>query len=98
MTYQVLCTFDLKNASRADYATAYSELSKLGFSHTVQGSSRVVALPTTTVIGSFGGVNAAGVRDDLRARIVQAFAAQGFKFEVFVSVGGPDHTWGSHTN
>lgn len=97
MSFQVLCTFDLKNASRADYVTAYSELAKLGFSHTVQGANRVVTLPTTTVIGTFNGSSAGSVRDDLRTRIVQAFTSQGFKFEVFVSVGGPDHTWGSQT-
>lgn len=97
MSYQVLCTFDLKNASRADYVTAYAELAKLGFSHAVQGTNRVVTLPTTTVIGTFDGANASSVRDELRGRIVQTFTAHGFKFEIFVSVGGPNHTWGSHT-
>lgn len=97
MNFQALCTFDLKNASRADYVTAYSELAKLGFGHTVQGASRVVSLPTTTVIGTFTGSSAATVRDNLRGRVVQAFSAQGFKFEIFIAVGGGDHTWGSHT-
>ena len=34
MTYQVFCTFDLKNASSEDYKNAYADLAAIGLSET----------------------------------------------------------------
>jgi hypothetical protein len=96
MSYQALCSFDLKNATYDDYQNAYADLAVLGFRHTAQGGTGAVILPTTTVIGEFTSASAASARDDLRAKVVRAFNARGFSSEVFIAVGGQDHTWGSH--
>lgn len=44
MTYLVLCTFDLKNASTADYQNACAELEKIGLKKVNKGSSGTVQI------------------------------------------------------
>ena len=99
MSYCVLCTFDLKNASSTDYQNAYSDLEKLGLyrAQDNSGGSKTV-IPTTTVLGSYNGASAAEIRDDVRMKIKVAFTARGFHSEIFVTVGGTDWTWGSQTS
>lgn len=98
MSYGVLCTFDLKNASSSDYQNAYSDLEALGL-HRAQDNSNggKTVIPTTTVLGSYNGENASSVRDHVRTKVQAAFKARGFTSEVFVVVGGTDWTWGSTT-
>ncbi len=96
MTYQVLCTFDLKAASSADYKNAYSDLEKIGLSRVQVGSKREVVIPTTTVLGDFNGQSADSVRDYIREKVIAAFTARGFQSEIFIAVG-KDGTWGSGT-
>lgn len=99
MTYGVLCTFDLKNASSADYQNAYADLAKLGLSR-AQGNSSggETVIPTTTVLGSYTGESAAGVSEHVRAKVKEAFSARGFSSEIFVVAGGQDWTWRSTTS
>lgn len=99
MTYGVVCTFDLKNASSADYANAYADLKGLGLNR-AQGNSSggETVIPTTTVLGSYNGQSAASVRDHVRTRVQAAFKARGFRSEIFVVVGGQDWTWASQTS
>jgi hypothetical protein len=97
MSYFVTCTFDLKNASRQDYENAYADLGRIGLQRTVVGTSRTVVAPTTMAMGEINGATAASIRDDVRARVAAAFAARRFTSEIFVTVGGHDHTWGSQT-
>ncbi len=97
MSYFVVCTFDLKKASYDDYQNAYADLAKLGLFREITSGKKgdKVMLPTTTTAGEFNGTSAASVRDDLLERVKRAFKARGFKFEIFISVGG-DWAWG-HT-
>jgi len=98
MSFVALCTFDLKNASTVDYETAYSELSKLGLSKVQATSSGgTVVIPTTTTLGTFTGLSAAAIRDDLQAKIRAVFAARRLKAELFVVVGGTDWGWSAAT-
>lgn len=99
MTYCVLCTFDLKNASSTDYQRAYSELESIGL-HRAQANSGggKTVIPTTTVLGSYTGANSAAIRDDVREKIRKAFRAQGFEFEFFLVIGGQDWTWGAQAS
>ena len=94
MSYLVFCTFDLKGASSQDYQTAYQDLATLGLAkvHVADNGTNVV-IPTTSVMGSFNGSNAASVRDDLFARVRTAFVARGFRSEIFMTVGGSDWGW-----
>lgn len=97
MSYFVICTFDLKNAAYEDYQKAYSDLAKIGLSKTVISSqSKEITLPTTTTAGKFNGTNEMTVRDDLLARVREAFKTRGFTSEIFVSIGG-DWAWGHNT-
>lgn len=98
MSYMVFCTFDLKNASGQDYQNAYVDLAKIGLEkvHANAGGGKTV-IPTTSALGNFTGLNAATVRDDVRAKIVAAFKARRFTSEIFVAVGGTDSTWGANT-
>ena len=94
MSYLVVCTFDLKNASYDDYQNAYADLEKLGFHRQLtssQGSK--ISLPTTMTAGEFNGTSAEKVRDDMTEKVKNAFEARRFKAEIFVSVGG-DWAWG----
>lgn len=95
MSYGVLCTFDLAGASSADYDNAYADLAKLGLHRAQDNSSGgKTVIPTTTVLGSYSGANAASIRDDVRAKVKAEFAARRFKSEIFIVVGGTDWTWG----
>jgi hypothetical protein len=47
MSYFVVCTFDLKNATRTDYQNAYADLKELGLHKTVVSSqNKEVVAPT----------------------------------------------------
>lgn len=97
MSYFFLCTFDLKNATRQDYENAYADLQKLGLSKVVvrtDGGKNVI--PTTTVAGTFNGVSAVKVHDDLRQRIINAFRTRGFSSEIFTLSAG-DWAWNGAT-
>lgn len=98
MSFAVFCTFDLKNGSSIDYQNAYADLDKLGLKKVqanAQGGNTVI--PTTSVLGSWTGANAAAIPDDVRSKIQSAFKARSFKSEFFVVVGGGDWTWGAST-
>lgn len=99
MTYGVICTFDLKNASSTDYQNAYADLEALGLKR-AQGNSSggETVIPTTTVLGAYNGESAAAVRDHVRTKIQAAFEARRLRSEIFVIVGGQDWTWGSTTS
>lgn len=99
MSYAVLCTFDLKNATSTDYQNAYADLERLGLRKAQDNSSGgKTVIPTTTVLGSYDGSTAAAIRDDVRAKVQAAFSARRFTSEIFVVVGGTDWTWGSTTS
>lgn len=97
MSYFVVCTFDLKNASYSDYQNAYSDLAAIGLQKVVvsTGGGKVV-MPTTTTAGEFTGTSAAGVRDYVLNQAKAAFAARKFSSEIFLGVGG-DWAWGAAT-
>ena len=97
MSYFVICTFDLKNASRTDYQTAYADLADIGLHKTVvSGQGKTVVAPTTMTMGEFNGTDAASIRDYVRNQVQAAFAARRFSSEVFVVVAGK-WAWGAST-
>ena|SRR6266404_8799174 len=97
MSYFVVCTFDLKNASSTDYKSAYADLEKVSLKKVmVSDQGNNVVIPTTTVAGTFTGTSAGAVRDYVRDKVKSAFAARGFSSEIFVGVGG-DWAWGAAT-
>jgi len=96
MTFQALCTFDLKNATSADYQAAYGDLQQLGLRRVHEAANGNAVIPTTTVMGNYNGMSVDAVRDDIRTRVRAAFLARRFKSEIFVAVG-ENGTWGSAT-
>lgn len=96
MSYQVFCTFDLKNASSTDYQNAYSDLESIGLKKVQAGNSGDVVIPTTSALGTFTGADSPSVRDHVRAQVKAAFTRRKFKSEIFVAVG-ENGTWGSAT-
>jgi len=97
MSYNVFCTFDLKNASTQDYQNAYRDLSNIGLQKVVTGEGGgKAAIPTTAAMGQFTGASAAAVRTDVRSKVAAAFNARKFTSEIFVVVGG-DWAWGAMT-
>jgi hypothetical protein len=94
MSYLVVCTFDLKNASRQDYENAYADLKKLGMERVVMSDkNKPVVIPTTTVSGEFEGDSAGTIRDNILEKVRRAFSARGFSSEIFIVVGG-NWAWG----
>ena len=85
MAYFVACTFDLKNASYADYQNAYSDLAAIGLHKTVVSSQggKIVA-PTTMTMGEFTGQSTTAVRDYVRDAVRARFSSRGLSSEVFV--------------
>lgn len=98
MAYLVFCTFDLKNATAADYQTAYTDLEKIGLRkvHKGSGGSNVV-IPTTAAMGEIEGTSAGNVRDEVSKQVQSSFTKRGFKSEIFIVVGG-DWAWGARTS
>ncbi len=97
MSYFVVCTFDLKDASYQDYQNAYADLARIGLQKQLtSGQGTKITLPTTTTAGEFTGTSAAEVRDNLTERVKNAFTARRFTSEIFISVGG-DWAWSHRT-
>lgn len=97
MSYFVVCTFDLKNASWTDYQTAYADLANIGLHRTVvSGQGTNVVAPTTMTMGEFNGTDAASIRDHVRNRVQAAFSTRRFSSEIFVVVAG-NWAWGAST-
>jgi hypothetical protein len=98
MSYFVLCTFDLKSATRQDYEHAYADLVKVGLRKIVVSDNKTnVVIPTTTVAGTFTGTTAASVSTDIANRVQATFKARGFTSEIFVTASG-DWAWSSRTS
>ena len=97
MSYFVVCTFDLNNATRVDYQNAYADLADIGMHKTVVSDQRKeVVAPTTMTMGRFDGTDAASIRDHVRNQVQSAFRARRFSSEVFVVVAG-NWAWGAST-
>jgi hypothetical protein len=97
VSYLVFCTFDLKRASSQDYQNAYADLARIGLNKVVTGDNKKdVVIPTTAAMGTFNGVSAKQVREDIRDRIQAAFQARRLTSEIFIVVGG-DWAWGVGT-
>lgn len=102
MGYQVLLTFDLKNASAKDYENAYAALRNMGLVKvqkgvTGDGKNIDAVIPTTTALGDgFEGANAGAVAQAIRAKAIAAFKALKLTSEIFV-VAGRDGSWASGT-
>lgn len=93
MSYFVICTFDLKNATYEDYQTAYADLAKIGLNKViVSGQNNKIVIPTTTTAGQFDGNSAGGVRDYVCEQVKSKFSARRFSSEIFIVVGG-DWAW-----
>ena len=90
-SYFVICTFDLKNASRDDYTNAYADLAALGLNKVVvAGSGKEVVMPTTTTAGNFNGASAQKVSGDVSEWVKGKFAGRGFKSEIYVVAAQAD--------
>lgn len=93
MSYTVMCTFDLKNATQQDYNNAYSDLAQIGMRKVVvgvdgngAGTQRVI--PTTTVIAdNIAGTSSDQVATVFRNAIGAKFRARRLKSEIFVVAG-----------
>ncbi|GFO63649.1 hypothetical protein [Geomonas paludis] len=98
MSYLVFCTFDLKNATSADYKNAYADLEKIGLKRVIKADQgHDVVIPTTAAMGTYNGASATSVRDDVTSQVQRAFTARQFKSEIFVVIGG-DWAWGAATS
>ncbi|HDZ3730166.1 TPA: hypothetical protein RSW61_001762 [Vibrio harveyi] len=87
MSYFVMCTFDLFNATSADYENAYSVLEDHGLKTSLTSNSgKTVDLPNTTAAGLFTGEKCASIGDDILQRVKEGFNAKGLKYKVFVTV------------
>lgn len=95
MSYLVVCTFDLKNASSQDYKNAYADLASIGLKKVIKASDGSdTVIPTTAAMGEFNGNSVTEVRDNIRNRIKSAFKARRFSSEIFLVVGG-NWAWGA---
>lgn len=93
MSYIVVCTFDLENATSQDYKDAYSDLEKLGLrkvAANTDGGNTVI--PSTTVAGEFTGEDNPALVKEINRRVKSAFSSRGFKSEIFV-VAGTNWAW-----
>lgn len=89
MQYQILCTFDLKNATTKNYDDAYKVLEKLGLNRVQAGTPRDVVIPTTTVLGSrsFENTNSHNVAVSYRDVISKEFESLKLSYEIFITAG-----------
>jgi hypothetical protein len=96
VSYQVVVTFDLVDASSEQYRCVRDELSSMGLYSLVIGSNdQTIDLPYNTFQGDFYGSSSGELRDSIRSRMVEAFRRCGVTGPIFVTVGGVDWTWGT---
>lgn len=93
MKYAALVTFDLKNASSADYTAVYAELAKRGL-HRVQkadnGTQHVI--PTTTVMGEIEAATSGDAAVLALKRTQAAILTRNLRSEVFAFAAN-DWAW-----
>ena len=98
MIYQVVVTFDLVDASSDQYSCVREELSGMGLYNLVFGEEdRRVDLPHNTFVGDLYGSNVDEIRNSIRSQMKDAFRGCGVTGLILVTVGGPEHTWGTAT-
>jgi len=88
MSYLVLVTFDLKDASWDDYKAVYEELENIGLlKRLISSEGKEVLLPTTTVAGEFEGDSSVDVRNNIMNKCKRIFKYLKLHGEIFVEVG-----------
>ena len=98
MSYQVLVTFDLKNATSVDYDNVYSDLAALGLERVkvgvaTDGLPGQWVIPTTTVLGDgYGAFGASDLAVAIREKVSALFKARRLTSEIFVTAGR-DGSW-----
>jgi len=95
MSYLVVVTYDLENATSKDYANVKSELKKLELYDTTEKirGNATTHLPNTTVAGQFEGLTEAAVRDAIREKVVAAMNSCNVTGKLFITVSDK-WTWG----
>lgn len=94
MSYFVLCTFDITDSSPSDYVTMYADLEQLGLRKKIKAATgAVVEMPTTTVVGTFGGSSTSATRDTFLKAIEDIYERNSLHGKYFVDVGD-DYAWG----
>lgn len=87
MSYLVLCTFDLENASSEDYKNAYNALEQIGlYKEAIPKNGMAITLPNTVTIGEFNGDTASLVKEDILTQIKNEFKALRLKSKIFITV------------
>jgi hypothetical protein len=98
VSYQVVVTFDLVNASSDNYQCVREELSSMGLYNFVFGRhDTIVDLPHNTFVGDLYGSHVDEIRDSIRSQMQNAFRRCGVRGPILVTVGGPESTWGTIT-
>lgn len=96
MTYFVVVSFELEDASAEQYDLIASGLKELGFQDLVTSSSGESArLPRTTFVGQFTGASAGKIRTDLSNSVKDLFQRVGFTSAIFLLVSGAGWSWGT---
>ncbi len=93
MSYQVVVTCDLIDASAEDYERVRRELAKIALYDTVDGKSGLIKLPRNTFQGEWSSTSAQRVADAVKNQVAEALERCTIKGPIFVSVGGEDWTW-----
>lgn len=97
MSYQVVVTFDLVDASSDQYACVREALSDMGlYNFVITREDETRDLPRNTFTGDLYGSEASEIRDSVRSRLRDAFGCCGVRGPLWVAVGGEEHTWGGH--
>lgn len=96
MQLMVLVTFDLKNATGADYEKAYAGLAGFGLKKVHTGVNGSAEIPTTTVMGYTEGESPEAIVEAVRNTVGGLFAKLNLRSEVFVAVGA-NGWWASLT-
>ncbi|GAL30326.1 hypothetical protein JCM19239_2672 [Vibrio variabilis] len=87
MTYFVLCTFDLYDATATNYDDVYTKLAEIGLNSTINSKQgNAIDLPNTTVAGKFEGISCAYVRDEVSKKVKGIFQVVGVKSKSFTIV------------
>lgn len=97
MSYLVLCTFDLENASSEDYKNAYTALEQIGlYKEAIPKSGTAITLPNTVTIGEFNGDTSSLVKEDILSQIKNEFKVLRLKSKIFITVSS-SWSWSQST-
>lgn len=94
MQYLAVCTFELKDATHADYETAYAALNAIGLRRDHAANADGVSdLPAVAMVGTYTSTDIRFLRNCLNFKLQEVFSRHGLAAEFLVVISRGELAW-----